>query len=164
MTKQLKTILRTALAVGAIALLSAAPVRADESGFYFGGSGARVSSDCCAEDSALAFRGFAGYRFNQNIGAEVGYASVGDFNARTVSFTGIARAPTGTAFGDIFARGGLHSWTQGSRSGTNAVFGGGTEIFVGDGPLGFRSELLYYTGEAADFVGAGLGIVIRPRQ
>lgn len=161
MLLKIKTILRAVCLAGAILFLSpVAPVRADESGFYFGGSGAYVQSDCCVDDAAFGGRGFAGYRINRHVGGEVGYAGIGDFNARTFSFTGIARVPT-DVFGDIFVRAGVHSWRQSGRSGTNPVFGGGVLFPVSDN-VELRSELIYYIGESYDFVGTGLGIVIQP--
>ena len=163
MPLKIKTILRVACLAGALLFLPpASPVRADESGFYFGGSAAHIRSDCCAADAAFGGRGFAGYRINRHIGGEVGYAGVGDFNARTFSFTGIARVPA-DILGDIFVRAGVHSWRQSGLSGTHPVFGGGFELpLPGVDNVRLRSELIYYTGESYDFAAAGLGIVIQP--
>jgi len=99
---------------------------------------------------------FGGYRFNENLGVEAGYAALGSFSesvtvgGASVTQDGKARSIFGAAtgrvpLGESFALHGRLGLSSGKVSGTNV-------LPAGDQPIGSKTSLLF-----------GLGAEYRPK-
>lgn len=170
--------MRLAVAMVALAAAAALPgvASADDKGMYLGGSYGFVQyKDSCkrllipCDDQDSGWRAFAGYQFNRNIAAELGYADLGEVTGSSDNFFGapasykrevngwdatlIGLWPLGNRLSVLF-RGGVYRMrtTEDQEgffgtihgAGTNSGFTYGAGLNLQLGLLGIRAEWQAY--------------------
>ncbi|MFM4701829.1 OmpA family protein [Aeromonas bivalvium] len=115
----------------AVALTSAASLPAQANDWYLGGGGGvaighdigDLGKDVDKNDTAWSL--FAGYNFNENFGAELGYLNTGDwqvdnekFSSQGATLSAIGRLPLGEVF-SLFAEGGAYLYQVDTINGSD---------------------------------------------
>jgi len=153
------------IALAAVLLTSLSiPCAHAAGGFYLGaGLGhTRITDDTGSgqfDSGALAFKAFAGYRFNIipiiDLAAEVGYTDFGKpsqtvngqavvFKLHGVNAAGLVIFPLGPI--DLYGKVGMLSWSLDSNPSGNTTSTSGTDPFYGVG-VGFKIRSVGFRGE-----------------
>lgn len=172
-------------AIAVLAFLAALAPSATAGEFYLGGAAGWSSVRNTLRGSVfdsddVGYKGFAGYRFHDNVALEASYADLGNFagtsnqqrldaNANAVAVWGVGRFPLGEIF-SVWVKLGLArtlvelqvqeetGTTEETRDDTDFSWGVGVGASVGK-RVTFRAEWEEYMGESAEKIQfASLGV------